>query len=120
MTSFHRMSVARDWLRAYHAASLSIVDLYADEAALGCRCGGTQILYGRTAITAYWKKRFDEELAGELHDLRQHDGTVVLSYLADDGPVFVKFAFDRDGKITRTQCGPSAQIIPLRRAAAVR
>ena len=53
MSTFDPMAAAIDWLDAYRAASLSIVDLYAELASLECVCGGRRIMVGHDAITAY-------------------------------------------------------------------
>jgi hypothetical protein len=109
------MAAAIDWLDAYRARSLGIVNLYADDAAIECGCGGQTVLYGRDAITAYWRQRFVEKPAGELHDL-QLDGTaVVVSYGIADGVVQASLTFDREGHIARSQCGPAADVVALRR-----
>ena len=51
MSTFDPMAAAIDWLDAYRAASLSIVDLYAELASLECACGGRRIMVGHDAIT---------------------------------------------------------------------
>ena len=40
MTSVDLMAAAIDWLDAYRAGDLFIVDCYADDASLQCDCGG--------------------------------------------------------------------------------
>ena len=47
---FDPMAAAIDWLDAYRAASLSIVDMYAEDASLECGCDGQKVLVDRTAV----------------------------------------------------------------------
>ena len=116
MASFDPMTAAIDWLDAYRAASISIVNMYAEEAVLECSCGGEKVLYGRAAITAYWRQRFVEKPAGELIDLRTDGDEVVVGYRTPSGIVQAILTFDGEGNIRRSQCSPSdAQVIPLRR-----
>ena len=105
MSSFDPMGVAIDWLDAYRTASLSIVDLYADDGALECSCDGATILYGRAAIMEYWRKRLVESPAGELTDLKTQGGNVVISYRVPAGIVRAVLQFDSSGKIESSRCG---------------
>ena len=66
MSTFDPMAAAIDWLDAYRAASLSIVDLYAELASLECACGGRRIMVGHDAITAYWGQRFRTARNGSM------------------------------------------------------
>jgi hypothetical protein len=117
MSSFDPMAAAIDWLDAYRAASLSIVDMYAKDAALECGCGGLKTMYGRAAITEYWRQRFTDEPAGELADLQADGDGIVVSYCVPDGIVQAILHFDRDGKIRRSLCGPTnGEIIFLKQA----
>ena len=79
MATFDPIAVAIDWLDAYRAASIVIVDLYADEAALRCGCDKSMELHGRAAITEYWRQNFVEKPAGELVDLQPLGDKVVVS-----------------------------------------
>jgi hypothetical protein len=101
--AFDPMAVAIDWLDAYRAASISIVDLYADDGSLECGCASTA-LHDRTAITEYWLRRFVEEPAGELMDLQPLGENVVIRYRVPDGIVRAVLQFDDDGKISRSFC----------------
>jgi hypothetical protein len=102
------MSVAVDWLAAYRAASLSIVDLHADSAALECRCNGQKDIVGRKAIAEYWRRCFYESPAGDLIDLQTCADPIVISYrVVDDGIVQAILDFASDGKIKRIRCGPT-------------
>jgi hypothetical protein len=116
MASFDPMAAAIDWLDAYRAGSISIVDMYAEEAALECTCGGAKVLYGRAGITEYWRERFVERPAGELTDLRQEGDDIVIAYRVPGAVVQAILTFNGEGNIRRSQCGPSeAEVIPMRR-----
>ncbi|MBR1154285.1 nuclear transport factor 2 family protein [Bradyrhizobium sp. JYMT SZCCT0428] len=107
MASFDPMAAAVDWLDAYRAADLSIVEMYSADAALQCDCNGAQQLHGRAAIRAYWQQRFIEKPAGELTNLNLFDGGIVVSYRVSGGVVNAVLFFDGDGKIRRSRCRPS-------------
>lgn len=106
MSSFDPIAAAVDWLDAYRARSLAIVDFYADDAAVACGCGGEKVLYGRAAIAEYWKQRFIDEPAGDLEDLQIDGDTVVVSYRASHGPVQATLTFDGEGRLARSECSP--------------
>lgn len=114
--SFDPMGAAIDWLDAYRDASLRIVELYADNAALECSCDGQDVIMGRSAITEYWCQRFVEKPAGELIDFRPEGSSIVVTYAAANAPVQAILDFDLTGKIVRSRCGPVEDAIPLRRA----
>jgi hypothetical protein len=101
------MAAAIDWLDAYRAAALSIIDMYAVDASLECDCGGAKVLFGRAAITEYWRRRFVEKPAGELVNLHPEGDDVVVSYRVPDGIVQAILKFDGDGKVKSSRCGPS-------------
>jgi hypothetical protein len=105
MSSFDRMAAARDWLDAYRAASLSIVDLYSDTATVECDCGGQKVVTGREALVQYWRLRFSEKPAGGLADLQRDETGIVISYSVPDGLVEARLNFDEAGKIDRSRCG---------------
>jgi ketosteroid isomerase-like protein len=104
MSSFDPMAAAIDWLDAYRAGSLSIVDLYSDDAALECECNGAKTLYGRAALSAYWRQRFTERPAGDLEDLQPDDDAIVVSYRVPLGVARSTLLFDGEGKIARCHC----------------
>ena len=113
--SFDPVAVAIDWLNAYRAKALSIVEFYADDAALECACGGAKELSGRAAIAEYWRQRFVEKPAGELTDIRPDGDSVVVCYRTSDEVVQAILRFGADGKIRRSICGPAvADVVPLR------
>src|SRR4029077_19125410 len=98
---FDPMAIAIDWLDAYRAASLSIVDMYAEDASLECACDGRKVLVGRRAVTAYWKQRFVETPAHELEDLQFGDG-IAVTFRVPDGIVRAVLNFEACGKIKRS------------------
>jgi hypothetical protein len=106
MTSVDLMGVAIDWLDAYRAGDLFIVDLYADDASLQCHCGGEKELRGTDAITAYWRHRLVENPAGDLIDLQWDGSDVVLDFRVPGGIVQAMLTFDADGSLLRSRCGP--------------
>ena len=112
---FDPMAAAIDWLDAYRAASLSIVDMYAEDASLECACDGRKVLVGRRAVTAYWKQQFVEAPAHELEDLQFAGDGIAVTFRVPAGIVRAKLNFEASGKIERSQCGAIAEIVPLRR-----
>jgi len=103
MSSFDPIEVACAWLYAYRAASISIVELYAEEASLECGCA-SDALHDRTAITEYWSRRFLQEPAGKLLNIQQLGETVIIRYRVPDGIVRAVLQFDDEGKISRSFC----------------
>lgn len=106
MSSFDPMAAAVDWLDAYRANDLSIVDLYAPDASLECGCNGRDTVIGRAALAEYWRLRFIEKPAGELEGLQMDDRTVVVSYAVAEGLVQARLNFNEAGEIVRSECGP--------------
>lgn len=106
MSSFDPMAAAVDWLDAYRANDLSIVDLYAPDASLECGCNGQATVIGRAALTEYWRQRFVEKPAGELEGLQMDDRTVVVSYAVTEGLVQARLNFNDAGEIVHSECGP--------------
>lgn len=104
--SFDPMAEAIDWLDAYRASDISIVDMYADDAALECDCAGSAAFAGRDAIRDYWQQRFLFTPAGELVNLYMEGSAVALSYRAFAETVLAVLTFNDDGKIVRSTCGP--------------
>lgn len=107
MPSCDPMTTAIDWIGAYRAASLSIVDLYADGAALECGCENGGVISGRAEIARYWRQRFKEKAAGELTDVLPDGDAVVVSYRVIDGIEQTRLDIDPSGKIRRTRCWPA-------------
>jgi hypothetical protein len=104
--SFDPMAEAIDWLDAYRASDISIVDMYADDAALECDCAGSSTFAGRDAISEYWQQRFLRAPAGELVNLYMEGSAVALSYRAFAETVLAVLTFNDDGKIVLSTCGP--------------
>lgn len=106
MRSFDPMAAAIDWLDAYRANDLSIIDLYAPDASLECGCNGRATITGRNALTEYWRQRFVERPAGELDGLQMDGRAVVVSYAAPEGTVRARLGFNDAGEIVHSECGP--------------
>ena len=106
MTTVDLMGLAIDWLDAYRAGDLFIVDCYADDASLRCDCGGEKELRGTDAITAYWRQQLAENLAGELIDLQLDGSDIVLDFRVPGGVVQTMLTFNADGSLLRSRCGP--------------
>jgi len=108
MSSFDPMAVAVDWLDAYRARSVSIDDLYTDDAAIMCGCGGEKAVSGPQARKSYWMSRFVEKPAGDLVDLEDRGGDIVaVTYRTPCDVVQAILAIDADsGLITLHRCGP--------------
>ena len=87
------MAATIDWLDAYRAGSLSIVDLYASDATLECGCDGMKVARGRPAISDYWIKRFADCPAGALIELQPNGDAIVVSYRVPWGPVYGHLIF---------------------------
>jgi hypothetical protein len=105
-TSDDLLAVAIDWLDAYRAGDLFIVDCYADDASLQCDCGGRKDWRGTDAITAYWHQWLVERPAGELIDLQWKGSDVVLDFRVPGGVVRATLIFDADGALLHSRCGP--------------
>ena len=110
MVSFDPLSARIDWFEIYRPASLSMVDLYADGAAMECNCNGGNIIFGREAIAEYWRGRFQDQPAGELTDLQPDRDAIVAKYWMPAGVVQATLDFDPNGKIERIRCGPAVPV----------
>lgn len=55
------MTAAIDRLDGYRSGCLSMVDLYASDAAIECGCGGMKVVRGRAAIAEYWLQRYADQ-----------------------------------------------------------
>ena len=115
MITFDPLDAAMNWFDAYRAATLSITEMYADDASVECACGGVKQLHGRVAISEYWRQRFVQWPAGELADLQPDGARVVLSYRVPEGLVQAILWFDGEGKIRSSVCGQAADVIAFRR-----
>jgi len=112
---FDRMALVVDWLDACRNRDLTaLLDLYADDATLECRCGGVNVSEGRAELESYWRPRLDAlaPAAFELEEISPTAEGVVLDYLSHEGkPVRIAFTFSRDAKIQRTACAPAGQAL---------
>lgn len=106
---FDQVALVVDWLDACRNGDLTaLLDLYADDARLECRCGDVGVK-GRAELESYWRTRLDTPVPGAfgLEDITPAARCVVLDYLSHEGkPARIEFAFTRDGKIQRTCCAP--------------
>jgi hypothetical protein len=112
---FDQIAVVVDWLDACRNRNLTtLLDLYADDATLECRCGGVKVSKGRAALETYWRPRIEvlAPTAFELEEITPTTEGVVLDYLSHEGkPVRIAFAFSHAAKIQRTACGPAGQAL---------
>jgi hypothetical protein len=107
-----QVAVVVDWLDACRRQDLGpLLDLYAPDASLECKCDGGNIYAGRAALETYWRPRlkaFSPDAFG-LEEIAPSADRVVLDYLNFEGrPVRIVFTFDAAGKILQTRCGPFA------------
>ncbi|UPK01423.1 hypothetical protein [Bradyrhizobium sp. 170] len=68
---------------------------------------GKRPVIGHSALTEYWRQRFDEKPAGELQGLQMAGDMVVVSYEVPGGIVQATLKFNDAGQIVRSQCGLS-------------
>jgi ketosteroid isomerase-like protein len=112
---FDQIALVVDWLDACRNRDLTaLLDLYADDATLECRCSGVEVSKGRAALESYWRPRL-EVLAPTAFGLEEITPTaegVVLDHLSHDGkPVRIAFTFSPDAKIQHTACAPAGQAL---------
>jgi len=112
---FDQIAVVVDWLDACRRRDLkALLDLYAVEARLECRCDGATICEGRARLAAYWGPRLDgfAPNAFGLEEIHPVPDGVQLDYVSHEGlPVRMVFSFTTGGKVLRTHCAPVAQPI---------
>lgn len=108
---FDRIAVVVDWLDACRTRDLTtLLDLYAEEARLECKCDGVKVHRGRAELDSYWRPRLDNPapIAFDLDAITPLADDVVLDYRSHEGkPVRIHFGFDHSGKIMQTRCEPS-------------
>jgi ketosteroid isomerase-like protein len=113
---FDQIGVVVDWLDACRNRDLTtLLDLYADDAMLECRCGEVKVSDGRTELESYWRPRLDALASGAfgLEEITPTAEGVVLDYLSHEGkPVRIAFRFTTDGKILRSDCQPAPASLP--------
>jgi ketosteroid isomerase-like protein len=112
---FDQIALVVDWLDACRNRDLTtLLDLYADDATLECRCDGVKVCKGRADLESYWRPRLDSiaPTAFGLEEITPTAEGVVLDYLSHEGkPVRIAFTFSRDAKIQRTACAPAGQAL---------
>jgi ketosteroid isomerase-like protein len=112
---FDQIALVVDWLDACRNRDLAtLLDLYADDAKLECRCGEVKVSEGRAELESYWRPRLGAlaPTAFGLEDITPTAEGVVLDYLSHDGkPVRILFTFSRDARIQRTACAPVGQAL---------
>ena len=110
---FDQIALVVDWLDACRNRDLAtLLDLYADDATLECRCCGLEVSEGRAELESYWRPRLDVRApnAFGLEEISPTADGVVLDYLSHEGkPVRMAFSFSPDARIQRTACAPAGQ-----------
>lgn len=118
---FDAVALVVDWLDACRSRDIAaLLDLYARDATLECRCGGLSVNAGRAELEAYWRPRLDKvaPTAFGLEEITPTADGVLLDYLDNrGGPVRIAFSFTADGKIRRSDCLPAPDGIGARRLA---
>jgi ketosteroid isomerase-like protein len=111
VSDFDQMGIVVDWLDACRRGDLeALLDLYASDASLECKCNGVQLCRGRGELEAYWRPRLDafSPAAFGLEEIRPLADGVVLDYSsADDALIRMFFGFSPEGKIVQSLCEPS-------------
>jgi hypothetical protein len=112
---FDQIALVVDWLDACRNRDLAtLLDLYAADARLECRCGGFKVSEGRAGLESYWRPRLDmlAPTAFGLQEIAPTAEGVVLDYLSHEGePVRMVFTFSHDARIQRTACLPVEQAL---------
>lgn len=113
MSEFDHMGLAVDWMDACRRGDLeALLDLYASDARLECRCDGTRLYHGRNELKAYWAPRLGAFSAAGfgLEEITPTPGGVDLEYsIAGSLRIRASFDFGADGKIVRTRCTAAHQ-----------
>jgi ketosteroid isomerase-like protein len=113
--NFDQIALVVDWLDACRNRDLAaLLDLYADDATLECRCGEVKVGEGRAELESYWRPRLDAlaPTAFGLEEITPTTEGVVLDYLSYEGkPVRIIFTFTPDGKIRRSDCAPAVKAL---------
>lgn len=107
-SDFDPVAIVVDWLDACREQRLAdLLELYDDEAELGCCDGGRYD--GRSGLLRYWTPKLGNASAGAfvLDEILPQGKRVRLDYRDYDGrAVRTKFWFNDVGKIVRTICVP--------------
>ncbi len=107
-SAFDPVGIVVDWLDACRERRLAdVLDLYDDQAELGCCDGGRYD--GRSGLLRYWRPKLQNASAGAfvLDEIEPEEKRVRLDYRDHDGrAVRTTFWFNDVGKIVRTICVP--------------
>jgi hypothetical protein len=118
LDGFDPVAAVVDWLDACRARNLdALLDLYADDATLECKCEG-KILKGLAEVADYWRPKLAvfSPTAFGLDEVSVENGDVALDYRSYEGkPVRIIFRFNHTGKIRQSLCAPSDQMPPQQR-----
>jgi hypothetical protein len=103
---FDAMATAVDWLDAYRVGEIEgILQMFSEDAAVECRCGGMTTIIGKEGLRAYWKRRLQDYPASDLDDVQPSNDGAAISYHARDGVVGAMLEFNPAGQITLMRCG---------------
>ena len=103
---FDAMAAAVDWLDAYRAGDIDVIlEMFAEDAAVECRCGGMTTIIGKEGLRAYWKRRLQDYPASDLDDVQPSNDGAAISYHARDRVVGAMLEFNPAGRITLMRCG---------------
>jgi hypothetical protein len=113
-TKLDAMAIAIDWLDAYRSGDVdAILELFADDASIECRCGGFKSINGREALKAYLVQYIRQYPATELDDLQPACEGAVIAYISPSGTVRTTLIINARGKIHWLICGLSTQVSEL-------
>jgi hypothetical protein len=104
---FDCLAASISWLDAYQGQSLDIVDMYAPDAFLECKCHD-EVMIGLRAIETFWRKRLSDTPLILLINLKPKDGgAVAVTYSTPTGAATAILGFDeKSGKIVWHRCEP--------------
>jgi hypothetical protein len=112
---FDQIALVVDWLDACRNRDMAaLLDLYADDATLECRCDGGKVSEGRAELESYWRPRLNAiaSTAFGLEEITPTTEGVVLDYLSHEGkPVRIAFTFSRDARIQGSICLPVGEAL---------
>jgi ketosteroid isomerase-like protein len=113
LQDFDQIAIVVDWLDACRRRDLeALLDLYAADAVLECRCDGLTVSEGRARLASHWGPRLDAMApnAFGLEEITPASNGVLLDYVSHEGkPVRMFFAFAGNGKILQSRCEPARQ-----------
>ena len=113
VSDFDQIGIVVDWMDACRKGDLaSLLDLYADDASLECRCDGSRLYSGRRELEDYWRPQLDvfSTVGIRLDEITPAPHRVEFEYsIAGSLRVRATFDFTEEGKIVRTRCEPALQ-----------